>query len=247
MGSSAVSFSIVSHAAWAPGVETQEAWRAWANDNYTITGDDGAPVNAMPPMLRRRAGFLGKMALEVAYQCLGGRTDVATVFSSRHGESSRSVDLLLDLAKGVQLSPTSFGLSVHNATGGLFSIARGDRANNIALAAGGSTVEHAVIEACGLLADGEPAVLLVVYDCPLPTPYRVFQDCAEQPFAWAWLMRPPADELVSLTWSDALEHSPQGCERLPAGLEILRFYLRNDLVLERICDARRWLWSRHVY
>jgi len=197
-------------------------------------------------MLRRRAGFLGKMALEVAYQCLGERIDIPTVFSSRHGEASRSVDLLLDLAKGVSLSPTSFGLSVHNATGGLFSIARGDHASNIALAAGRSTVEHAVIEACGLLAEGEPAVLLVVYDCPLPTPYCVFQDCDEQPFAWAWLMRPPADELVSLTWSDALEHNPQSFGRLPPGLEVLRFYLHRDPALERICDTRRWLWSLHV-
>ena len=79
-----------------------------------------------------------------------------TVFCSRHGEVSRSVDLLMDLAKAEPLSPTSFGLSVHNATAGLFSIARSDHTNSIALAAGQSSVEHAVIEACGLLADGEP-------------------------------------------------------------------------------------------
>ncbi len=246
MSSSGVSFSIASCAAWAPGVETKEAWREWAYANCAIRGDIAAPVQAMPPMLRRRAGFLGKMALEVAYRCLGHRIDVPTVFSSRHGEASRSVDLLLDLAKGVPLSPTSFGLSVHNATGGLFSIGRGDHASDIGLSAGRSSVEHAVIEACGLLAEGEPAVLLVVYDCPLPTPYCVFQDCDEQPFAWAWLMQPPDDELVSLAWSDALEHSPQSFERLPAGLEILRFYLRKDPTLQRICDTRRWLWSRHV-
>ena len=246
MSSSEVSFSIASYAAWAPKMETKEAWIEWANTNHPIRGELAAPVQAMPPMLRRRAGFLGKMALEVAYQCLGERIDVPTVFSSRHGEASRSVDLLLDLAKGVPLSPTSFGLSVHNATGGLFSIARGDHASNIALSAGRSSVEHAVIEACGLLAEGEPAVLLVVYDCPLPTPYCVFQDCDEQPFAWAWLMRPPADELVSLTWSDALEHNPQSFGRLPPGLEVLRFYLHRDPALERICDTRRWLWSLHV-
>ena len=74
-------------------------------------------------MLRRRAGFLGKMALEVAYQCLGQRIDVPTVFSSGHGEASRSVDLLLDLAKGVPLSPTSFIYRSITQTGGLFSIA----------------------------------------------------------------------------------------------------------------------------
>jgi hypothetical protein len=246
MSFSGVSFSIASCAAWAPTVETKEAWQAWANANYVISGDKAAAVQAMPPMLRRRAGLLGKMALEVAYQCLGQRIDVPTVFSSRHGEASRSVDLLLDLANGVPLSPTSFGLSVHNATGGLFSIARSDHANNIALAGGKSTIENAVIEACGLLAEGEPAVLLVAYDCPLPIPYYAFQDCDEQPFAWAWLMRPPADEVVSLTWSDALQHSAPSFERLPAGLEILRFYLRKDPALERICNTRRWLWSRHV-
>jgi hypothetical protein len=197
-------------------------------------------------MLRRRAGLLGKMALEVAYQCLGRHIDVPTVFSSRHGDAVRSVALLLDLAKNVPLSPTSFGLSVHNATAGLFSIARGDHSSHVALAAGQSSVEHAVIEACGMLAEGEPAVLLVAYDCPLPTPYCAFQDCDEQPYAWAWLMQPPADEVVSLRWSDALEHSLSSVERLPAGLEVLRFYLRKEPTLERTSDTRRWLWSRDV-
>src|SRR4030095_12515293 len=176
MSFSEVSFSIASCAAWAPGMETKEAWIAWAKANHVIAGDIAAPVQAMPPMLRRRAGFLGKMALEVAYQCLGQRIDVPTVFCSRHGEASRSVDLLLDLAKGVPLSPTSFGLSVHNAAAGLFSIARLDHASSTALAAGKSSVEHAVIEACGLLAEAESEVLLVVYDLPLPQIVAAFQD-----------------------------------------------------------------------
>ena len=227
-------------------METEEAWRAWADASYVIAGRNDAPVKAMPPMLRRRAGFLGKMALEVAYQCLGQRVDVPTVFASRHGDAVRSVDLLSDLAKDMPLSPTSFGLSVHNATGGLFSIARGDRASNMALAAGRSTIEHAAIEACGMLAEGEPEVLLVAYECSLPTPYCSFQDCHEQPFAWAWLIRPPADEAISLTWSAALEHDSSSCERLPAGLEILRFYLRKDPTLKRRSDRRWWLWSRDV-
>jgi hypothetical protein len=197
-------------------------------------------------MLRRRAGFLGKMALEVAYQCLGKEGDVPTVFSSRHGESSRSVDLLSDLAKSVPLSPTSFGLSVHNAIGGLFSIARRDHASNTALAGGRSSIEHAVIEACGLLAEGEPSVLLVVYDCPLPAVYSPFQDCNEQPFAWAWLMKPPAGEVVSLTWRDAPKNASPRVEPLPVGLDVLRFHLRKDRALERMSDRCTWLWTRHV-
>src|SRR5918994_1780059 len=164
-------FSVASSAAWAPQIETRDEWLAWAFDDRVITGRSSPSIRPMPSMLRRRASFLGKMALEVAYQCVGSRTDTPTVFSSRHGEASRSADLLLDLARDVPLSPTSFSLSVHNATGGLFSIARGDSAANNALAGGTSTVEHAVIEACGLMAEGEPAVLLVVYVCPLPSFY----------------------------------------------------------------------------
>ena len=105
MSFSGVSFSIASCAAWAPGIETKDAWIAWAKANHFIAGDIAAPVQAMPPMLRRRAGFLDKMALEVAYECLGQRVDVPIVFSSRHGEAARSVDLLLDLRRARFLLP----------------------------------------------------------------------------------------------------------------------------------------------
>jgi hypothetical protein len=78
-------------------------------------------------MLRRRAGFLGKMALEVAYQVLDGRTDIPTVFCSRHGEVTRAIELLTIWRAAKPLSPTGFGMAVHNASAGLFSIARADR------------------------------------------------------------------------------------------------------------------------
>lgn len=218
----------------------------WARCPHRIVGDEEPGVRDMPAMLRRRAGFLGKMALEVAYRCLGRRVDIPVVFSSRHGEASRSVDLLLDLARGTPLSPTSFSLSVHNASCGLYSIARGDRASGTALSAGKSSIEYAVIEACGLLAEGAPAVLMVAYDCPLPSLYSAFQDCDEQPFAWAWLIEPPSGDVLSLSWSTA-----RGCERhaaseLPPGLEILRFYLCQASSLMRISNGNLWLWTRHV-
>ena len=246
MSKEGVHFSVVSSAAWAPGVESNDAWLAWAKDEYAITGGKEPLVKNMAPMLRRRAGFAAKMALEVAYQCLGNKTGVPLVFSSRHGEASRSADLLLELAAGAPLSPTSFGLSVHNAPAGLFSIARLDHANSTAIAAGKSSVESAVIEACGLLAEGESNVLLVVYDCPLPKVYSVFQDCVEQPYAWAWLMESAGDEFYSLHWSAGENILCSNDEVLPAGLEILRFHLRGDAVLQRTCDKRRWQWMHHA-
>lgn len=253
-----VVFSIARHAAWAPGVTTQEGWTDWARAPWPLASgvDQTEPkiepkVAAMPPMLRRRAGLLGRMALEVAYACLGQARDIPTVFCSRHGEVARSVELLRELARGEPLSPTAFGLAVHNASAGLFSIARADRANHVALAAGRATFEHAVIEACGQLADGAPMVLLVVCDMALPEPYTAFQDCAEQPFAFAWLIEPAraGGAALRLAWQpcaagEASEASESSAPCMPGALDVLRFQLGATGALVREAAGKRWTWSR---
>lgn len=243
MSASQVSFSIAGDAAWAPGLASADAWAQWAEQPWRIEAGAEAPVAQMAPMLRRRAGALGKMALEVAYQCLDGRSDVPTVFCSRHGEVGRAIGLLSDLAQGEPLSPTGFGLAVHNASAGLLSIARADRANHVALCAGAATVEHAVIEACGLLADGEPLVLLVAYDAPLPQVLAGFEDCDEQPYAWAWAMTPAGEKPVTLSWS-ACGDDPADGQAMPGGLEVLRFHLRGEGRMERRAAGRLWSWTR---
>lgn len=239
-----VRFSIAKHSAWAPGLTTAAEWIEWAKAPFPIAGDREPGVRRMAPMLRRRAGALGKMALEVAYECLDGLTGVPTVFCSRHGEVARAVELLTDLAHELPLSPTGFGLAVHNASAGLFSIARADRASHIALAAGASTIEHAVIDACALLADGEPRVLLVAYDNVLPPVFAHFQDCAEQPHAWAWLLVPASHDAFHLGWS--ADRAPPAAvpDALPGSLEVLRFLLSGQARMERSDQRRRWTWAR---
>lgn len=236
-----VVFSIARHAAWAPGVATRESWAEWARAPWLLA-DGGEPkVAAMPAMLRRRAGFLGRMALEVAYECIGDDADIPIVFCSRHGEVSRSVELLRELARGEPLSPTAFGLAVHNASAGLFSIARADRANHVALAACSATLEHAVIEACGQLADGAPMVLLIACDMPLPGPFKAFEDCDEQPFAFAWAMVAAGARPLRLAWHG---HDGQQVSQVPGGLEVLRFQLADGAPLVRSAAGKRWTWSR---
>ena len=241
-----VAFSIARHAAWAPGVTSPQAWAAWAEEPWTIEAGEEPKVAAMPAMLRRRAGFLGRMALEVAYACLGEDADVPTVFCSRHGEVGRAITLLGDLARGEPLSPTSFGLAVHNASAGLFSIARADRANHIALAAGPSTIEHAVIEACGLLADGAPMVLLVACDEPLPALLSAFEDCREQPYAFAWAMVAAGEDAVRLAWTTQAAQADAVVSDTPGGLDVLRFQLGQGAPLERQAGRTRWTWSRNA-
>lgn len=243
-------FSVIAHSAWAPGTQTPAQWKAWAQSPTRIAEGADPALKAMPAMLRRRAGFLGEMALEVAYACLDGRAGVPAVFCSRHGEVARAVDLLGELAKGEPLSPTALGLSVHNTSAGLFSIARADRANHSALAGANATIEHGVIEACGLLADGAPLVLLVAFDCPLPAPLAHFEDCDEQPCAWAWLMAPDGGEAISLCLDVAPEPAAvapaEPAPAMPGALGVLRFQLSGAARHQRVSGAQRWTWTRHA-
>ncbi|MGH7654808.1 MAG: beta-ketoacyl synthase chain length factor [Gemmatimonadaceae bacterium] len=241
----AVRFSVSRVTAWAPGMETDAAWQEWARGERTL-GREGAPrLEQMPAMLRRHAGQLGRMACDVAYRALDGATGIPIVFCSRYGEVGRSVDLLSALARGTALSPTSFGLSVHNAVAGLFAMSRHDRANCVALAGGDESAEYGVVETCGLFSEGIERVLLVVGDSPLPAVYEQFADVDAAAFAWACLVEPPRADVISLSWGAAprRERGPVGP---PASMGALRF-LQAD-AHEHIHDAGdlRWRWSRHA-
>jgi hypothetical protein len=251
MQENSVHFSIAKHAQWAPGLGSDQAWQVWLQHASIIQESDSEPpaVKAMPAMLRRRARLLGRMALEVAYACVDDLTEVPTIFCSRHGEVIHSIELIKEQIAEGTVSPIGFSSAVHNATAGLFSIARKDRSNHIAIAAGSSTVEHAIIDACGLIEDGAKAVLLVNYEQSLPEIFHDFEECIEQAYAWAWLIVPAEKESFSLQWrksQTALNEDVNPAKNpSPPGLDILRFHLSKQTKLERITGNQHWLWSRN--
>ena len=243
-----VRFSIANQVAWAPGLATPQQWQAWTQTPFPIAATGEPGVRQMAPLLRRRAGQLGKMALEVAYACLGEARNIPIVFCSRHGEVVRAIDLLSSLAHGEPLSPTAFGMAVHNASAALFSIARADQANQLALAAGAASVEAAVIEACGLLADGAPQVLLLAADSPLPEPFARFDDEDGQAHAFAWLLQAGSGQGgdISLAWRARAAGDTVNDSAMPASLAALRFVLGKAAAYEHVANRQCWRWSRHA-
>ena len=218
-------------------------------------------------MLRRRVNALGRAALHPAYECLSqGQPDAATqpdvpagrmalpmVFASRHGDTARAFDMLTELAGDQPLSPTAFGLSVHNAVGAMFSIDRADTSNLQAIAAGRDTVESAVVEACGLLADGASEVLLVCYDAPLPEPYVPFADEPDCLYGWCWRIGAPraGEPVWQLSYEADMADGADGmaacaaAPRLPHGLDVLRFMLTAAPELRYRGERAVWRWCRH--
>ncbi|MCV2350871.1 beta-ketoacyl synthase chain length factor [Paucibacter sp. Y2R2-4] len=247
------SFSIQQWAAWAPGLESESDWRSWFAAPHALLGAEQAALAAMPAMMRRRIDPLGRAALQSAYEVQPAET-IPLVFASRWGELARSVGMLEQLAQAQPLSPTAFSLSVHNAIGALYSIARGDRSNYQAVSAGAHSAEAGFAEAQALLADGAAGVLLVVFDAALPDCYSAFRTTDASTFtrAWACLLRPadaePSAQGLRLTAKRPLAASLESNVpsestgfQLPSDLRTLEFLIGQQAELRH----GPWHWERH--
>lgn len=248
----AIEFGIRAWAACAPALQTPDAWLAWSRNPWLPAGTDLPQLSRMAPMLRRRVNAMGRAALHPAYECTPescvSGISFPSVFASRHGDTPRAFEMLSDLAAGQPLSPTAFGLSVHNAVGAMFSIDRTDTANLQAVAAGRDTVETAVVEACGLLADGASEVMLVCYDAPLPEAYAPFADEPDCLFGWCWRIGAPHDgEPVWQLTYEAMDGSESDTAHpvLPHALDVLRFMLTDAPELRHRGERAVWRWRRH--
>lgn len=247
-------FHLSAWAACAPGLHQTQDWQAWARQpRLPLRQGLDSDLPALPEMAamaRRRLSPLGRMAVQAAWWCARsadgpadktidpqtpGMPQVPVIFASCYGDAQRTLELQDLLASGEAMSPTAFGLSVHNAIGAQYSIARGDRANYIAVAAGPCSAAAGLVEAASLLADGAPEVMLVCHEEGVPPPYDRYTDPVESPtpaMAWAWAWRltaaegaDPARFRLSLLDIEADAHLSTGTPELPFGLDLLRFVL----------------------
>lgn len=243
-------FTIEDWAAYAPGLHDQQAWKSWAREPARIPlGDDVPALTEMPAMQRRRLERVGRIALQTAYWCQSAETaDIPLIFASRHGDIQRTYEMLEALGRKEPLSPTHFGLSIHNAVVAQYSIARQLKQNYLAVAAGQSTAEAAIIEAQGLLEEGADEVLVVMYDGLLPGPYQFFGDESTAEYAWAWRLKKTETEAnsFSLTILGSEQAGSSVESVLPHGLEVMRFMLSDEKSMDFHDGSRRWRWQRHV-
>lgn len=235
-------------AAWSPGLEDRDAWRAWCEDPKELQTDGCPEVRFLPSMLRRRCSPLARIMLSATFSCAGeeDRAQIATVFASRHGNINESIALLERLARKQPLSPTRFSHSVHNAQAGLFSIAAKNREVSSSIAAQQETFGAGWIEALTILARApERPVLLVVGDVPLAPAFAALVDEPDASYALALLLGSDADGRgvhCSLRPGAPRTRRP----RWPDALEFLRWHLSDSPRLDLACGRGSWIWERPV-
>ena len=222
--------------AWMPNHETPEAWREWARSvsaNPGMNTDAGvelAPpaIKEIPPLLRRRAGALGRAMLHVLSRPEMAYAGEPLIFCSRLGEFSRALTLQQELAQSDTLSPQLFSMSVHNATGGLFMMAQKANAPLTALSAGAEAVSAGLTEAALQLADGAEKVWLVYGEEPLPEAWRPLAATPDEQTDYFAL-------LLELTAGDEFSLVPDAANKVDAAvgdaaspLDLMRFFLSPE-------------------
>ena len=80
-------FRIDQHQAWAPTLDTHEAWEAWARQPVHLPDNNEQPAcDFLPAMQRRRLSRLARMTMHVAWPLCRENEQLPFVFASRHGE-----------------------------------------------------------------------------------------------------------------------------------------------------------------
>ncbi|WP_411992587.1 beta-ketoacyl synthase chain length factor [Agarivorans sp. DSG3-1] len=216
-----------------------EKWTSW--NSIAVDGVYKAPtLPEIAPMQRRRFSLLSKMALRVILDVLPETKDIRSVFSSRHGELHRTLDLLVELSKRSPLSPTKFSQSVYNTSSGLYSISQKNIAPSTVVTSGRNSLAMAFVEAYSQSACYQEPVLLVYVDEPLPERYQRFADEQEDVVAFACIIT-----ASKFGWATRLES--QRCQQ-PTPPENLVSQLINGLSsptksFECYVDTQKWVWE----
>lgn len=269
-------FSIKTWRAVSSRMASGAQWRAWADDPAVAAQlPDYRPALAfLPAMQRRRLNTAARLMVDAMWPLLGTDEHLPVVYSSHDGEINRSVALWLSLLREQSISPTSFGLSVHNALVGQWSMLRQDMSEATALCAREDGLEVAFVDACGLLAEGAPQVMVVVADEPLaeeapgvvraPLAYAVaFVLTAGD--EWRLGCQPAVTTPAAMTGTPEMHHAgmsaggpPAGCAAAaavpPAGpdashgywgaLDWLRHHLAGERSFVLARGRRQWLWEQ---
>ncbi|MGN6092783.1 MAG: beta-ketoacyl synthase chain length factor [Luteibacter jiangsuensis] len=235
-------FAVDAWRAWAPGMEDETAWATWCAARHTIVDNGEQPAcEFVPPMQRRRLSRLARIVMHAAWPLCGDDEQLPFVFASRHGETTRTFAMLDEIGRNAPLSPTQFGLSVHNAIAGQWSILRGQRGESVAIAGEADTFEHAIVETAALLGDGLPAAIVVIAEERPAPAYDGHID--DVPFSYALALRlSVAGSGPRWRLSLAANDGAAPVADVPHALRFVRA-LHDGAPLDHPWKTRRWHWQ----
>lgn len=138
-------------------------WAAIVSDGTDERFGAAEDASAIPAQQRRRLPAFTRNVLQCALPLLREQPGTGVVLSSPNGDLDSTVTLLSDIARNELLSPSLFGLSVHNAPLGALSLSIEGPGDQISLGGDAATLSAGLVEAWAQLTTGEAASVVLVH------------------------------------------------------------------------------------
>ena len=251
------SFFIDDWYALAPGLDCNEAWYAWAEQESICIQTDEPLIKCkhMPMMQARRLMSGCRYAVECGLELWGRNTSVnAVVFSSQHSELERNFNILQAIVQDSEVSPTDFAMSVHNAAAGTLSIIAKTHVPMSAVSAGADTFLQALVEVQTLFAKGYDRVLLVDFDGNIPGYYKKYLGEVRFPYVAGFVLTPDKQWLCNTKDTKIQRAEVQqvhtetsakdGDVFIPDSLKFLHLILRREETFTLIGMRQLWCWEK---
>lgn len=188
-------------------------------------------------MMRRRLGRLSKMAIWSLYQIDETlRADRSLVFSSRHGDSSATNEILEIIATKSEISPADFSLSVHNACPGQYSIHTKNKRPYTALAAGAESFSMGLFEAVSLSMEQNQPVLYCYVENDLNPKFQKYLRQTIPPHAITLCLKAHDEKEEGPFTMSCTEHENHTGHKIPS-LNFLHWILTSEtteLILDQL-------------
>jgi len=177
--------------AWAPEVETNEDWQAWARGEKALVASAQSPsLTHVEAMFKRRLSQLTRMVMHTGHVVLQGRQDVPVTLVSRYGEIGQQFKITDKLLAEGEVSPANFSLSVFNTPVAALSISEGIQAGYTVCFPAVDEFAQGVLEACASLgSSSEQNRVLIFADEMIPSEYLPLVKEPVQPHALAILLQ----------------------------------------------------------
>ena len=216
---------------------------ACSNVSFLHDQSDIPATETVPKMQRRRLSALAKMVFS-QIDSLSNATETDTVFSTRHGDLPKTVELIRGVAEKEDLSPTAFALSVHNAIAGQYGILLKNRQPSTVVSAGKDTFHQALIEAYARLMSGQDdSIALIHADMPLPECYSEFQDEVQIPHCVVLVLNRSQGPGSFVVKQQTAPKPKPGTRQFPQAVEVCQF-LASGVCSSDIQGERLWSWTR---
>lgn len=178
---------------FAPGLETKDDFKLWAENKKDISLEKTAPsLSYTDALFRRRLSQLSKMTVEVVHNLIEATqidSDTKIVFVSFRGEIDREFKLNKSIIEDEAILPAGFSLSVFNAPIALATIACNLKAGYNAIFPSYDNFYDGLTCALSSVLSGKQDKVIFVYaDELIPSEYSDFSPKDKPPVAFSCIL-----------------------------------------------------------